>query len=181
MYIYNDEDNYPMNDDPFCGPHNPTVYTSREEMEYVESGQWEQDQAEKKDAWMHKQREALDGLLDMLGLTGKCRECANITELAEGFLDENGLISNEQFDDLEGICKLCGGKGTGITPEKQQGWIDREWDDRYEWAKSVFPRASCAWCPTAFRIYGQYKDPDDEWNAIDSPGGCGNCKYFGED
>lgn len=35
-YIYNDEDNAPMNDDAFDGPHNPTVYLSRAEMEAAE-------------------------------------------------------------------------------------------------------------------------------------------------
>lgn len=49
MYIYNDEDNAPMNDD-FMGMHNPTVYLSRAEMkameepvpseEYPEDGCW---------------------------------------------------------------------------------------------------------------------------------------------
>lgn len=36
-YIYNDEDNNPMNDDPWAGPHNPTVYLSRAEMQAEES------------------------------------------------------------------------------------------------------------------------------------------------
>ena len=48
MYIYNDEDNAPMNDDPFDGPHNPTVYLSREEMKYYESGQWKADEERKR-------------------------------------------------------------------------------------------------------------------------------------
>jgi len=39
-YIYNDEDNAPMNDDdPFLGAHNPTVYQSLEEMKAWESGE----------------------------------------------------------------------------------------------------------------------------------------------
>lgn len=37
MYIYNDEDNVPMVDDSFFGPHNPTVYLSRAEMKAAES------------------------------------------------------------------------------------------------------------------------------------------------
>lgn len=150
MYLYDDEDNAPMID---------------------ESWEHERDKSGKN---------ALDGLLDMLELTGKCRTCPNVVELAEGFLDKNGLISNEQFEYLERNCKLCGGKGTGVCSDKVQGWLDNEWNDRLEWAKLVFPRFSCAWCPTAFRIYGQYKDPDDEWNAIDSKDGCANCKYFQE-
>ena len=37
MYIYNDEDNAPMVDDPF-DLHNPTVYSCRAEMKAVEAG-----------------------------------------------------------------------------------------------------------------------------------------------
>ena len=32
MYVYNDEDNEAMVDDPFAGLHNPTVYLDRAEM-----------------------------------------------------------------------------------------------------------------------------------------------------
>ena len=49
MYVFDDEDNAPMNDD-FMGMHNPTVYLSRAEMkameepvpfeEYPEDGCW---------------------------------------------------------------------------------------------------------------------------------------------
>ena len=178
-YIYNDEDNVPMND-PVEQLHHVTGYLSFEEMNAFESGELEEWLEAEKEARYQRERDALDGLLDMLNLTGKCRECPYVVELAEGFLDKNGLISNEQFEYLERSCKLCGGKGTGIVPEKVQGWLDKEWFDRLKWANSVFPRMSCAWCPTAFRIYGQYKDPVDEWNAIDSRDGCANCKYFQE-
>lgn len=41
-YIYNDEDNVPMNDDAFSGFHNPTVYTDRAEMKAQESGEQEE-------------------------------------------------------------------------------------------------------------------------------------------
>lgn len=44
-YIYNDEDNEAMND-PFTGIHNPTVYGSRAEMNYYESGQYLRDREE---------------------------------------------------------------------------------------------------------------------------------------
>jgi hypothetical protein len=179
-YVYNDEDNNPMND-PVENLHHVTGYLSFEEMRAVESGEYFAHLEERKEAEQQKRKDNLDGLLDLLQLTGKCRECPNVCELGEGFLDKNGLISNEQVEYLEHICKVCGGKGTGIIPEKAEAHLDKEWADRLEWAKSVFPRYSCAWCPTAFRIYGQYKDPDDEWNAIDSPDGCANCKYFQED
>ena len=167
-YVYADEDNAAMVDE-------------RWEMERnLARERWQEKQAEARDLEQQKQRDALDGLLDMLGLTGGCRECPNIIELAEGFLDSNGLIANEQIEYLEHVCKTCGGKGTGVVPEKAQAWIDYEWSDRLEWARANLPRYSCAWCPVAFRIYGQYKDPDDEWKAIDSADGCANCKYFKE-
>ena len=35
-YLYDDEDNAPMNDDAFDGIHNPTVYGSRAEMKHWE-------------------------------------------------------------------------------------------------------------------------------------------------
>ena len=35
-YIFNDEDNNPMNDDAWDGPHNPTIYNSRAEMKAAE-------------------------------------------------------------------------------------------------------------------------------------------------
>ena len=182
-YIYNDEDNAPMID-PVENLHHVTGYLSFEEMKAVESGEYEEKISERKEAERQMRRDALEGVLDSLELTGGCRECPYIVELAEDFLYENGLISNEQYRYLEHCCKLCvgqgGGNGTGVVPEKVQGWLDNEWKDRYEWAKGVFPKTSCAWCPTAFRIYGEYKDPDDEWNAIDSKNGCANCKYFQE-
>ena len=37
MYVYNDEDNAPMNEDPFTGAHNPTIYNSRAEMKAAEN------------------------------------------------------------------------------------------------------------------------------------------------
>lgn len=35
-YLYDDEDNAPMTDDAWDGPHNPTVYGSRAEMKAAE-------------------------------------------------------------------------------------------------------------------------------------------------
>ena len=173
-YVYSDED-----EDMLM---RYTVYSSRAEMRAVESGEYFERLEAKEESRRQKKRDALDGLLDMLELTGKCRECPNVCEMAEGFIDENGLISNEQYMYLEHNCKLCvgqgGGKGTGVVPEKVQKWLDQEWNDRFEWAKDTLPKMSCAWCPNAFRIYGQYKDPDDERKAIESQ--CANCKYFQE-
>ena len=57
MYVYNDEDNAPMIDEA-----------------------WEA--AREKAA--QKQQNAIEGLADVLGLTGDCRKCAEFTDLAEG-------------------------------------------------------------------------------------------------
>ncbi|MBQ1779294.1 MAG: hypothetical protein IIZ93_14160 [Acidaminococcaceae bacterium] len=46
MYVYNDEDNAPMND-PFEGYHNPTGYNSRSEMEYFEKRKYIEDEEKK--------------------------------------------------------------------------------------------------------------------------------------
>lgn len=157
-YIYEDEDNQAMTDD-----------------------RWEEERAEAKERAYQKTRNHIEGLADMLELTGDCRKCHYFTELAEGFLDQNGLIANEQFDYLKMQCFVCCGMGTGKPlNDKHREWIEKDWLDRLEWARDNLPRYSCAWCPVAFRIYGQYKDPDDEWKAIDSADGCANCKYFQE-
>ena len=167
-YVYGDEDNAAMLDDRW--EHERELAIER----------MEEKRAKEKELAYQKQKDALDGLLDMLGLTGGCRECPNIIEAAEGFLDRNGMIANEQIEYLEHVCKMCGGKKTGVVSEKAQKHIDKDWLDRLEWARANLPRYSCAWCPVAFRIYGQYKDPDDEWKAIDSADGCANCKFFQE-
>jgi hypothetical protein len=153
MYVYDNEDNAPMIDE-----------------------KWEA--AREKAA--QKQRDAMDGLADMLELTGGCRECEYFTELAEGFIDKNGLIANEQFDFLKMQCSICGGKGTGKPKDEQhRKWIEKDWADLMEWVKDIGLRYRCNWCPNVYRVYGQYKDPDDEWKAMEDL--CCNCKYFGED
>lgn len=48
-YIYSDEDNEPMMDDPFSGIHNPTIYSSWSEMRYYESHQDQRDREERED------------------------------------------------------------------------------------------------------------------------------------
>ena len=153
MYVYNDEDNAPMIDEA-----------------------WEA--ARGKAA--QKQRNAIEGLADVLGLTGDCRKCSEFTDLAEGFLDKNGLIANEQLRFLEMQCSMCGGKGTGKPKdEKHEKWRDNCWQDIMEWVKLMNMKFRCCWCPNVYRVYGQYKDPDDEWKAMEDL--CGNCKYWGED
>ena len=150
MYIYSDEDNAPMIDDA-----------------------WEaaRDRAEQ------KRKGDLNGLLDMLEIEGSCRECPYITETAEGFL-QNGLISTEQMDYLHIMCAFCGGRGKGNCKPNEDR-LDKDWADLTEFVKNLGLRHRCIYCANVYRVYGQYKDPDDEWNAIEDL--CKNCKYFGED
>ena len=89
-YIYNDEDNAPMVE--HFEFEREEIAREREELE----AKWNER--------IEKERQAIDGLADMLELTGACRECPDFTELAEGFLDDNGLISIEQFDFLKMQC-----------------------------------------------------------------------------
>lgn len=153
MYVYDNEDNAPMIDEA-----------------------WE---AEREKA-AQKQQNAIEGLADMLELTGDCRKCYYFTELAEGFLDRNGLIANEQIDFLKMQCSVCGGMGTGKPKDEQhEKWLEKHWGDLMEWVKLSGLNFRCCWCPNVYRVYGQYKDPDDEWDAIETL--CCNCKYFGED
>lgn len=174
-YIYNDEDNYPMDDpDKF---YRATGYNSMKELEYYESGQADADRLE---AEIEKERQAVAGIADILGLTGACRTCPEFTELAEGFLDKEHQISAEQLRFLEMQCSLCGGKGTGKPlDEKHAKRVEHHWQDVMEWVKVNDMKFHCLWCPNTYRVYGQYKDPDDEWKAIEDL--CCNCKHFGED
>lgn len=153
MYVYSDEDNAPMIDEA-----------------------WEA--AREKAA--QKQRNAIEGLAEMLELTGGCKKCPEFSELAEGFLDKNGLISSEQFDFLKMQCSICGGKGTGKPKDDRHAeWVMHHWQNVMEWVKLNGLKFRCCWCPNVYRVYGQYKDSDDEWEVLESL--CCNCKYFGED
>lgn len=168
MYLYENEDNAAMLDERW--------EAERERSAQRMDERW----AEKREKAAQKQRSAIEGLADMLGLTGNCRECPSFTELAEGFIDRNGMISNEQVDFLKMQCSTCGGMGTGKPKdERHEKWRDRQFQDIMEWVKLNDLKLRCCWCPNVYRIYGQYKDPDDEWKAIEKA--CCNCKYFGED
>lgn len=150
MYVYDNEDNAPMIDE-----------------------KWE---AERQKA-AQRRRNELEGLKDMLGLEGSCRECPHITETAEGFLG-NGIISTEQVDYLHMMCVICGGRGKGnCKPDEDR--LNKDWADMTEWVKLMGMRHSCIYCSNVYRVYGNYKDPDDEWNAMEDL--CCKCKYFGED
>ena len=152
MYVYDNEDNAPMMD---------------------ERWQAEREKSEK------KLRDSIEGLADMLELTGDCRKCPEFTELAEGFLDKNGQIATEQFDFLKMQCSLCGGKGTGKPKDETHAkYVEHHWRDLMEFVKEYNLKFRCCWCPNVYRVYGNYKDPDDEWKALE--GYCCDCKYFQE-
>lgn len=146
-YIYNDEDNAPM---------------SESQLEEVNRHTGN--------------RSAVEGVLDMLGLIGGCRECAYVIDSIEGFLQCNGLISAEQLQFLQLMCVGCHGKGTGDIQPEHKRRINKDWQDRREWVNAHGLRCRCLYCPNVYRIYGEYKNPDDEWIAIEDY--CGDCKYY---
>ena len=77
-YIYNDEDNYPMIEDPFNGHHNPTVYNSHEEMKYYESGEYIHD--------LEKQENPADGCWNCMNFDWKHEACTvNWNNLDESY------------------------------------------------------------------------------------------------
>lgn len=165
-YIYNDEDNYPMNED----------YIFRADLNYDESGQFYRDREAEEDAKREKMRNAVKGVLDMLGLEGGCRKCKHMTDPVEGFLRYNSLVSGEQMMYLRMICAGCHGKGTGAINPEHEKRLDKFWQERREWVNDHGLRCRCLYCPNVYRIYGEYKNPDDEWIAIEDY--CGDCKYF---
>ena len=170
-YIYNDEDNAPMNDDPFDGPHNPTVYNYREEMKYYESGQYERD-LEAREASVRKRHEdAIKSVMDQLGLEGKCRKCDWIQDLADGFLTDDDKMFSSQFDYLKSLCSSC-------DHGKHIDRVERYWNDMCDFTKGFDMRFSCNWCHVPYEVYGQHKDPDDDWKDIESR--CIDCRYFQE-
>lgn len=177
--IYDDEDNAPMVEDPWL---KYSVYSCKGEADYYESGQWEADEEAKEAARDAKQKECMDGILDMLQLTGGCRKCSWIIETAEGFIAEGQSVSSEQLDYLHLMCVGCHGKGTGEMQPEHDARLTREWGERVEFIKNAgMSMIHCPWCPKFFEVYGKYKDPDDEWNALDSKERCMNCKCFEED
>ena len=155
-------------------------------MDYYESGGWAADMEEKVAAAEAAWKEKMDRILGNLELEGKCMECPWIIETAEGFLSEAERlkmedISPEQYENLRLHCAGCHGKGTGeIQPENEQRLI-RDWEEITAFVKlNGMNSVHCPWCPKLYQVYGKYKDPDDEWNALDSKERCMDCKYFGE-
>ena len=180
-YIYNDEDNNPMNEDPIM---KYTTYMTRVQMEFDESDlpdhfYYEHERVIRN----YMEDKALDGLALVLGMSEGCRECPWFIETAEGFFDEDNQISAEQMDYLHLMCVGCKGKETGkINPEHEDRLL-KEWKDLCEWVKDLIPGSGpktyrCQYCPNVYRVYGKYKDPDDDWKAIEDL--CCNCKHFGE-
>ena len=176
-YIYNDEDNAPMNDDPWM---KYTTYSCKAEAEAIENGEYFRDLIAEREERMQQHEEWMDNLLDDLKLEGKCRECPYIIETAEGFMDDDGFVTFEQKEFIRLTCVGCHGKGTGkIQPEHEERLI-KEWNEIVDWVKMYgMNQIHCPWCPKVYEVYGKYKDPDDEWRALEDA--CGDCKYFGED
>ena len=168
-YLYSDEDNYPMDDNRW-----ETEMDRAKELS---------DEARARAKYLadKKNQDALECLADMLELTGDCRTCHCFTDLAEGYFDKRYQISAEQLDFLKLQCHTCGGMGTGKPKDKRhEEWRDHLWDNLMEWIEgSGLKFSTCAWCENVYKVYGYYKDPDEEWEAIENL--CINCKHFGEE
>ena len=152
---------------------------------------------ERREEERQKEKEAINGLADALGLSEGCRKCPWFYETAEGFLYTDHQLKTpvgsiyidyqptvkdiivEQMDYLRIMCIGCKGKDTGkINPEHEER-LQKEYDEFREWLNGLGLKSwRCDSCPNAYRVYGYYKDPDDEWKAIEDL--CCKCKYFGE-
>ena len=130
-----------------------------------------------------KQQQALDGLAMVCGLSEACREkrCPWFYEAAEAFLNKDNQVSVEQMDYLRISCAGCKGKETGEVDPVHDDRLTKEWNERLDWIKwlGIKQYWHCQLCPNVYRVYGQYKDPDDEWKAIEDL--CCDCKYFQEE
>lgn len=161
-----------------------TGYTSMAEADYYENGGYEADQdalwAEREE----KHKEWMDGILDELKLTGGCRECPWIIETAEWWEDKDSEYkpTPEQMHFLHLACVGCHAKGTGEMSPADEKRVQRYFDDFDEWMTGLgLDKTYCTGCPVPYEVYGKYKDPDDEWNALDSKERCLNCEHFGEE
>ena len=111
-YIYNDEDNNSMND-PFDGPHNPTVYSSRDEMEWYESGEYDRYMDALQDAKDLRRCQIREGFLDDMGFArdSKCRECPwmieGVIEAFEDQADDDLIMPGDAYDTAQRMCKVC--------------------------------------------------------------------------
>ena len=175
-YVYNDEDNAPMNEDEW---RKYTTYSCKAESDYYENGGFEADQEARESAYAELKKEHMEAVLDKLGLEGGCRECDYILETAEGFMDSNGKMGPYQFEHLHMMCVGCHGKGTGKIQEEHENRLVKEWAEIKNWCKGYeLNHWYCPWCENVYEVYGHYKDPDDEWKAIEDL--CCKCEHFGE-
>ena len=111
-YIYNDEDNEAMYD-PFMGFHNPTVYLSRQEMDYYEKGGYERDMEAMEAAKDYRESQIREGFLNDLGFLrdSKCRECPwmieGVIEAFEDQADDDLIMPGEAYDLAQRMCRVC--------------------------------------------------------------------------
>ena len=124
-----------------------------------------------------RQEESLDGLAMALGMSKGCRKCPWFEETAECFFENDFQISIEQIDYLRMMCAGCKGKETGEADPDTEERLHKECAYLREWCNLLgLTEWKCLSCPNVYRVYGKYKDPDDEWKAIEDL--CCNCKYF---
>lgn len=132
LHCYDDEDNAPMTEDAFNGYHNPTVYTSAAEMNWVESGKWEEYLEAMETAKEIRQSQIWEGFLDDLEIPrgGACRECPWMKEaILEQFdheADDDGILPPYVYDLAHLMCAVC---------EKHKN--DTE-DERYDALQAFF-------------------------------------------
>ena len=125
--------------------------------------------------------EAIEEMHNELKHPKYCHDCEWFNELAEGLMDDNGDMEMDQWEFLQLQCAGCHGKTDGKRTDHDEEHLLKHWCDFTDWVDSLGLKYGCRFCKVVYRIYGKYKDPDDEWNAIDSRNGCMNCKRFGED
>ena len=158
-----------------------TGYRSEAEAEYYESGQYEIDQQAEKEARYEAEREALINLAEELGLSENCaKNCYHFYELAEGFFDDDFAVTTEQADFLKAWCCSCKGKAEGKPDEAMQKIKDKQFDDLQAFIEhNGMKYGHCTWCSKLYEVFGKFKDPDDEWKALEER--CGKCQYWGNE
>lgn len=131
-YIYNDEDNVPMNDDAWAGPHNPTVYNSRDEMEYVESGEWERRMEAMEEAKEIRKCMIWEGFMDDMELPrgSACRECPwmkeGILEQYDHLADDDNILPADVYDLAHRMCAVCNAHSEEERYDAIQAFFEEE-------------------------------------------------------
>ena len=105
-YIYNDEDNAPMNDDdPFLGAHNPTVYQSRTEMKAWESGEVPFDDPPEDGCWNCQHYDGEHCTREWNNMDPSCcvpeRDNRNFDEYCEDHETDESVKAEWYFDDCK--------------------------------------------------------------------------------